>query len=71
MPTESARFDHKQAQDRRSLGRTNQQAWGAVEARRIYGWTWRNLVMHEKKNEEAHELGEMEEVAYRKNVEMT
>jgi len=40
---------------------------GAVKARRIYGWTWRNVVVHEKKN---GELGE-ERCIERKNVEAT
>jgi len=36
-------------------GNTNWRACGAVKARRIYGWTWRNIVVHEKKNE-THQL---------------
>jgi len=48
------------------LGETNRQARGAVKARRIYGWTWHNVVVHEKKNEEAHALREKNAVVYRK-----
>jgi len=50
VPTESASFDHKTGIGQEiSRERTNWQAWGAVKGRRIYGWTWRNVVMHEKK----------------------
>jgi hypothetical protein len=40
------------------LGENRRQGRGAVKARRIYGWTWRNVIVHEKKNEEAHALRE-------------